>query len=483
MRCHRLAQPAIIDFMDEQTFRRLAPDAVAGRLDTAVYERWKDAAGESPERAPFVVRIAEADARLSGSLEPIRPVEVHEPAKRIPRAAGIGLGVFFGAFGLLAGALVMHSYLGTQQRTEQAKSSVAPMNAPVNQPANVPANTPATAINTEPAANEPEPDPEPEPEPEPPQQVEGLHLRTGASGLVSVRGVKDDRWRKLEPNEALKDGDSVSHNEPGAARFVAPGLRLDVQGPALFEFRGGVIRFTAGRAGVHVSSSWRFSCYKSEWSAKDAAFVVEPKPLGGELSLLSGVIAGDTQVVAPVQLLLDGTGRVSPLGPAQISQLEHELLGAHETLLHWDFETPAGTPVFSAVVSPGALGDGHAGERKAGDPGIGMPPSSQLFVAGEGSRLRLRVNTGARRLRIEFRVQLEEGFRLVDALLDVPPGEGWQIIDTPLEGLRAGRYRDEPGWIPGQPYSAFVITTAPDPDQPLTRYQLRIDDLLIYTPE
>jgi hypothetical protein len=105
-----------------------------------------------------------------------------------------------------------------------------------------------------------------------------------------------------------------------------------------------------------------------------------------------------------------------------------------------------------------------------------------LFTAAQGARLRMRVKTDAARLRIELRVQLDDGFRLVDALLDVP-GNDWTVLDIPLNVLRAGRYRDEPGWIPGRSYSSLLVTPAANPDQPLIRHELAIDDLLIFVPQ
>ncbi|MCA8915135.1 MAG: hypothetical protein KDB90_06960 [Planctomycetes bacterium] len=479
--------------MDEQTFRRLAPDAVAGRLDTATYERWKAATGENPERASFVVRVAEADAKVSGSYEPIKHVTAREPVRRVPKRTAIGLGIAFALVGLLAGALAMNSYIRAQKRIGDNKTAMLLQGNDVRQPANQPDNLqaePTPAADPQPApTNAPDntphqTDPEPDPPPDLPPPTEGFQLLAGAAGLVSVRGEKDDRWRRLEPGEPLADGDSVSCNEDGAARFEAPGLVLSIQQPAQFEYRGGAVRFIAGRVAVRVRSDWKFSCYKSEWSTLRADFVVEPKTLGGDLYLIDGgIMAGNVVYAAPERIALDGSGTSSILRAEQIVALESELLGPHIVLLHWDCETNETTPRYGELVQPGALGAGHAVTRKPGDPGIGVSAPTVVFAGESGARLRMRVKTDAARVRIEFRVQLDSGFRLVDALVDVDSSGEWAVVDIPLEVLRAGRYRDEPGWLPGRDYSGFLLVPAADPARPLTRHEFVIDDLLIYAPK
>ena len=482
--------------MDEQTFRRLAPDAVAGRLDTATYERWKTATGENPERASFVVRVAEADAKVSGIYEAIKPVEAREPSRRIPKRTAVGLGIAFALFGLLAGVLAMNSYMRSQKRIGDNKTAMLPQGNDVRQPANQPDNTeteptpapdlqpaPTNAPDNTPDQTGPDPDPDPLPDP-PPPPTDGFQLLAGAVGLVSVRGEKDDRWRRLEPGEALADGDNVSCNEDGAARFEAPGLVLSIQQPAQFEYRGGALRFISGRVAVRVSSEWKFSCYKSEWSTLSADFVVEPKTLGGDLYLVDGgMMAGNVVYAAPERIALDGSGTSSILRPEQIVALESELIGPHTVLLHWDCETNGTSPRYGELVQPGALGTGHAVTRRPGDPGIGVSAPTVVFAGESGARLRMRVKTDAARVRIEFRLHLETGFRVVDALVDVDSSGEWAVVDIPLEVLRAGRYRDEPGWLPGHDYSGFLLVPAADPARPLARHEFVIDDLLIYAPK
>jgi hypothetical protein len=75
---------------------------------------------------------------------------------------------------------------------------------------------------------------------------------------------------------------------------------------------------------------------------------------------------------------------------------------------------------------------------------------------------------------------VDDGFREVDALVDTP-GDGWQLLDVPLNILRAGKFRSEPGWLPGRKCSALQVAPAIDPDIP-ARYRLSLDDLLVYIP-
>ncbi|MCB9895402.1 MAG: hypothetical protein H6839_13205 [Planctomycetes bacterium] len=473
--------------MDEQTFRRLAPDAVAGRLDTATYERWKAATGENPERASFVVRVAEADAKVSGIYEAIKPVQAREPSRRVPKRTAVVMALAISLLGLLAGALAMHSYIRSQKRIDDNKAALLPPANETKAPDNTPVETPPENTpldNSPPPTNTPDDPPiktDPVPNSDPPKAMDGFRLLDGATGLVSVRGEKDDRWQRLEPGQVLKDGDSVSFNETGVARFTAPGLSLSMQQPAQFEYRDGVVRFTNGRVVVRATTDWNFSCYKTTWGSLGGAFIVEPRKLGGELFLLEGgVIVGNSVYTDALQITLDGSGNYHELTPEQIRTLESELLGPHSMLLRWDGEAKETTPAYCALIEPGALGDGHALTRKPGDPGIGVTPSTAVFTAESNARLRMRVKTNAARLRIEFRVHLESGFRVVDALVDVPPAESWTVVDVPLEALRAGRSRDEPGWLPGREYSAFLVVPAADPAEPLARHELQIDDLLVY---
>jgi hypothetical protein len=470
--------------MDEQTFRRLAPDAVAGRLDAASYERWKAATAEDPARATFVVRVAEADAKISGLYGPAIVRTISPPSRRVPRRTFVALAVVFALLGLTAGGLVMHSYLKTRGLKPKGSAndliadsagSNAPKsgdNRPVNQPA---ASFPA---NNQP---EPEPEPEPDPEPEPPLDTGGLRL-VSAADAVSVRGERDAEWRKLVAGEAVPDGAIVS--KQGAARFRSGSVEIYSAGAMQFELVDGAIRFIEGRASVRVSLQQAFSCYKQTWSMTQGGFVVEPRRLGGEVYLIEGTATlGAVEVASPSQVAVDGTRHATPLTSQQIVQLELELLGPHRVLLHWDCESDATSPELGEIAKPGALGDGRAFRRKSGQPGIGVAASTDVFKAEPNGRLRMRVKTDAARLRIEFRVKLDTGFRVVDAQIDLRGNDSWQTLDVSLDILRAGRFRDEPGWLPGRAYSAFLLAPAVNPDNPLARHDLLVDDLIVYVLE
>jgi hypothetical protein len=344
----------------------------------------------------------------------------------------------------------MHSYLRAEDARKAGNSNVAMLDTPPgNAPANdAPANQPAT---NNPAANQPQPEPEPEPQPEPEPEPEpqpapaGLAL-VSASGAVSVRGAGNDQWRKLAVGEVVTAGSTVSSQ--GACRLRADNFEFSASGASQFDY-GPVVRFIEGRACVRVTGA------------------------GGELFLLDG---------ADACVALDGTGNSRVLSAAEIRTLELELIGPHKQLLFWDCETEATTPPFGEVVTPGALGEGNAVRRKPGQPGIGVSPSTEVFAAEQGARLRMRVQTTAAKIRIELRVRLEGGYRVVDAQFEIN-ALSWQTLDVPLDTLRAGRGRTEPGWLPGRGYSALLITPCVDPRNPLTRHELVIDDLLVYAPD
>lgn len=477
--------------MDEQTFRRLSADAVAGRLDTATFTRWKAAAAEDPERAAFVVRVVEADTRASGHYEPIRDVRARgvQPAERVPRRTVRGLSIFFGVFGLFAGGLAMHSCVRNQDR---AAGSNAPQLALINTPTNSPAANrqpePAPPMN-QPVQPEPEPEPEPEPQPEPepepqPEPEPAVQHTAGvtvASGRVRGRRSGGE-WTDLKVGDELTGYERVAVLD-GNFTYTAQDLTIRAAGRTEFGWEGATLRFYDGRAAVSADGV-AFAAYKSRWVATGAGFVVQVQRFGGELQLLSGSIElGDSRSIrAPRQLALENESDRA-LSAAEIRVLETELIGPHRVLLRWDGESPTTTPDMGDVFTPGALGDGHAMRRAAGDPGVGMLPGPVLCAGEAGARLRMRVKTQAKRIRIEFRVQLEDGFRAVDALIDVPAGDSWVVVEAPLESLRAGRFRSEKGWLPGCDYSAFLVAPAVDLDLPLARYDLSVDDLLVYVPE
>lgn len=471
--------------MDEQTFRRLSPDAVAGRLDEATYRSWKAAAAQDPERAAFVVRVAEADARISGAQPAVMP-RAETPA-RVPKVRALGLAVLFALLGLLAGGLVMNSYLRNRGNQPTAATGNAPEASPVARQDTPTVNREAPAINAEaPPVKEPEPQPEPEPEPQPePQPLPGGLLLVSVEGDVSVRTARDQSWRRLAVNEPVPEGATINQRK-GAARFESPAVSIYPQGAFQFELIDGVIRFQQGRFSVRVRDRQAFSCYKENWELERGSFVAEPKTLGGDLWLVEGDALlrnqAGIQVIKPgVRVTLDATRHVTRLTPQQILAHQLETLQPYERLLWWDGESPESTPAFCELAEPGALGDGRAMAHKSGQAGIGVSPSTSVFTAPDRARLRMHVNTSARKLRLELRVQLDEGYRVVDGMIDVP-GSGWQVVDVPLDILRAGRFRAENGWLPGRVYSALQIAPAVDPDDPLTRHPLQIDNLLVYQP-
>jgi hypothetical protein len=208
---------------------------------------------------------------------------------------------------------------------------------------------------------------------------------------------------------------------------------------------------------------------------RQGAFIVEPRKLGGDLYLVEGS-TDSPSLEAPLHVLLDGTTTSSTLGPEQLAALELELIGPHRKLLSWDCESPATSPELGEITP---LEHGHGVRRVAGQAGVGVSPTKEAFVAEPGARLRLRVKTSAAAMRVEFRVLLGSGYRLVDARVDVRGNDQWQVIDVPLSILRAGRFRAEPGWLPGRTYSAFLLSPAADPNAPLARHDFLLDDLLV----
>lgn len=453
------------------TFRRLAPDAIAGRLDAESLQQWREAAATSPERAAFAVSVAEVELRADRPPPP--PTE-----KRIAKPTGFALGAAFALAGLFAGAMVMSSYLKSTD-TPPANNAAALLPAPDNTPPE-PAPQPTPDPLPEP---EPEPTPEPEPEPEPdpqPEQPEpepapaALHMAR-ATGDVRVRSTGRD-WATLAPSTSLQTGDRVVVLS-GHAEFSAPGLTVRGHGRLELEVIEGGLKFIEGRTVVRCTQAATFAVPRATMQTDGADFVVTPGRIGADVQLVRGRIhaaagssVGDFTDPGVIRLpWLEWTA----LSQADLLALERELLGPHTVLLFWDCNSPASSP------SVGEIRDGAA-HRARGHLGIGAEPGTQAFAALADARLQLRVQTDYPRLHIEMRMHLDDGYRIVDMLVDLPPGEGWRTIDVPLSAMRAGRQRTEPGWHPGLTYSTLLISPIA---QPGTRLELALDDILIYAPE
>lgn len=483
--------------MDEQTFRRLAPDAVAGRLDATTLARWKAAAAADPERAKFVVRVVEADSKVSGQFEPVRDVTVTEPVRKVPKRTVLGLAVFFAVLGAMAGGLAMNSYLQSQARAKTnttpdvAMGNSSDRNAPDSRPGNKPAETePAdnSVAANEPSKVEPTPEPDlpPEPIPDHPPVVRtpphsGITIATGR-----VRGRKaGSDWFDLTVGDSLDGIERVAVLD-GRFAYSRPGLSIRGDGRFEFGWEDSLLRCHEGRM-VVVATDTHVAAYKTSWHATDTTFIVDARKFGGDLYLLSGgvqIAAADGAIAMQSgrHLSLE-TGKIRPLTADEARALELEMLGPHRVLLHWDMESREATPSLGELIAPGALGDGHAVRRKTGEPGIGVGSGATCFMAEEGARIRMWVKTSSARIRIEFRVDLDDGFRAVDALVDVPETDKWVLVETPLNVLGAGRFRSEVGWLPGRAYSAFLVAPAIDVDSPLIRHSLSLDDIMVYVAE
>lgn len=485
--------------MDEQTFRRLAPDAVAGRLDDDTYARWKTFAKSDPEREAFVARITAAHERLSSGTEVVRETGAHDVHRRVPKRVFYVLAPFFALFGGLGGVLAMYSYLETRDGMAQQ-----PDNRVGEAPAAPGGNAPETGPRDKPRTDEPEPEPEPDPEPErePPGETgdppdtpdlesepdspvpeEGLRL---SGGKARIRAAGGTGWEELGDARVLKRGDRVAVLE-GESQFLSPRLRISASGRVEFEVIDGGILFAEGEAAVRVKRPGVFKTRTTTWTMESGAFVVSPGRFGGGLYVLEGAARlayrGESETaVAPTLARLDAVPSPRALTPDEIREFEVKLLGAHDVLLLWDAETSATTPARGEIFQPGAFGEGSAMRRALGQLEVGSRVGEELFAAREGARLRMRVKTDATHVHLTMRVHVKDGYRAADARIPVPPGEGWVVIDVPLSILRAGRNRDEPAWIPGTACSALALSPGVNPDRPLLRRELSVDDVLVYVP-
>ncbi|MCC6464386.1 MAG: hypothetical protein IT463_03485 [Planctomycetes bacterium] len=489
--------------MDAKEFRRLAADAVAGRLDPETRQRVLQAAEADPEHARFYAQLVAAHNGVTQRMQAPRPADAPAPAPRgISNAQVWGLRLIFGVAGALAGGMVAWGVIGDMNSPPSLPGNDASWtranhpagnHPPANQPARntaaqpaanqAPANTATLPPANQPAANTAQP---PANEVVPPSLPPALlRVTAGAESRLRVQRAGAADYADLAPGEGLNAGDRLALVR-GTARLEAEGLlllpaekaELELTGPGAFTLRKGRVAFACFDGG------WVAACNEAMVEL-DGSGALQVQRGGDELSVLEGTArvtlgSESAQVTGPRLLLLLRGLQQTALPAMSADALAAELHAHEEVLLGWDFESGPGACDLGEASQPGAGGSRGALRWRSTDSGVGAGGSTALFTMREEARLRLRVRTGSPRLRVTLKQLLPDGFRRVDMAVPLR-GQGWQLVEVPLSLLRAQRGR-ESGFVPGALYAALQFEILPEPGEAFAGYTLEVDDVCVYAP-
>lgn len=486
--------------MDAKEFRRLAVEAVAGRLDAETRQQVLHAAEADPEHARFYAQLVAAKTSVTQRMQAARPAEEPAPQPRGMTPAQVwGLRLIFGFAGALAGGMVAWgvirdmaggapnpgnavAWAGANQpaantarpaANQTANTARPPANVPAANTARPPANVPAA---NQPAANDTQ---------APPAPLPLLRVTVHAEGRLRVRQPGAPDYADLAPSQGLNAGDRVALTR-GTALLQTEGMLLLLAEKAELELAShGAFTLHKGRVA--------FASFDGAWTATCGGAVIELAGSGAlqvqrggdELSMLEGTarvtLGSESATITGPRLVLLLRGLQQTALPAKSADALAAELSAHEDhLLRWDFEAGAGACELGEHCQPGAGGSRGALRWRSTEGAVGTGSVAALFSMREETRLRLRVRTGCPRVRVTMRQLLPDGFRRVEMTLPVR-GQGWQLLDVPLSLLRAQRGR-ESGFVPGAAYAALQFEILPEPGEAFAGYTLEIDDVCVYAP-
>ncbi|MBK8208153.1 MAG: hypothetical protein IPK87_15360 [Planctomycetes bacterium] len=399
-------------------------------------------------------------------------------ARKLPNHVFWMLAPLFAIVGAGGGALGAHSlwkYQAAKAAAEQEAAFTPQPSIPGNRAARHAANRPE-------AEPEPIPEPDPTPTPEPPKPLTALMVHATAGANVSVRPIGGRDFVPIADGAEVPAGSRVQVSQ-GSARFVTADFTVWAAAPVAFTWTDDrVLRLTSGRIAVRATGQCSLESGEAKVHVAAAAYVLETSGLQlteGGATLVLG--ADRRELVAPARAVFEAGLTAAALDGDALRGAERETLGPVDVPLEWDCETPQRSPAVARLVSPGAFGSTAAASPVSMTRGIGAGPADGAFTGVEGARLRMRVLTDAPEVLVELRLAADDGFRVVELRANVPRPGAWCWIDVPLENLRGGITRDEPGWLPGRQYRGLrMVAQARSPLPDPSEFQL--DDLLIYAP-
>lgn len=489
--------------MEQDRFRRLCFDELDGRLQGAERAEWDSARKSDPELATFHAQLASQYHRASQRLSK-RAVAAEIPAPSAKSGRARWFAPVLALAALAAGAFSAHSWLQYLRRNDRTP---APSHAPTanTQPANNVQgntgevsprdNTPIadTDTGTEPAANTPSSPatndpPQVTPAPGPAAPAPGPALFTvgdspGAQARIRAAGVAE--YVAAQPQAGLGPGDRFKMDRgDGLLRSNACALVLGGRGEIEF-VQANALKLLRGRLALRViGDSFNVEHDGAMVALAPGEYLVVSIRGVCDINVLTGraeVARGDERASAGRGELISlarGLPRL-PLAAEHAKAMRAETDVAIVTLLHWDFEE-ATPPCDLGAARDGGLDGGKCLHWDNTQQAAGSSGKEPPFVATLGLRLRAWILTDAKTVEASLRLHTPEGTRVAAIRLPVPPGEGWRMVDVPLDGLRTGPLRDQPGLIEGASYNGVQFCVPPQAGEPLARHDLAIDDVRLY---
>ncbi|MBK9975975.1 MAG: hypothetical protein IPP14_14475 [Planctomycetes bacterium] len=493
--------------MDEPEFRRMCIAALEGRLEEPLRAKWEALRLSDPRFAEYYTRLALehriATRRLSARVTGTGTASLAGAETRVPSRYFWILGPLVGVVFLLAGGLAMDNYVRYRQRQAENQPMAAGNTAGTSMPGNVPhANQPAgnTPRSNQPPANGLPPQPPPRlPVDPPPTKVDPPPIETliplpepwfviGDTGVqeVSVLPIAAQEYVKALPGRGLWGGDQVKVGR-GEALLRSEDTRLTLGGRGELAILGPrSIKLLRGRLSLRVlEPGFKLEC-------EDAALRLEPGEyvLTGQRGLSEvAVLTGRAEVRRETESATVGRNTLLSLARglaeqklegAALQALRAEAAATVQDYLHWDFETGAGDCDLGALTT-GGLDSGFAMQWDKAQSAVGSSQFDPLFQGRKGLRLRAWVNTDASVVDVRARLHVTGGVRAVSLRVRLAPGVGWRLLDVSLEGLMAGPGREESGFEAGANYSGLQFSVPPSADEPMRAFELRIDDVQVYT--
>lgn len=405
--------------------------------------------------------------------------------------------------GATLAAIVMINVLAPANNEREAARRDAPAaahNAPANEPAEgspPPANREANRPPTQPPKEPPPVRREPPIEvPPPPPEVE--HTQAPATHCVRKIGplaafrvkAKGGVWREGKADTTFTPGDRVRVSS-GPIEFDFFGAR--VMGTAgtdlVLEDQLGVAACTLLDGGLCFKAPdaeffFRLTLPQQSVVTRGAMFFARADAAISDLELVEGEARVFVDVPepdrGPVAFYVGTQPKRRELAATRCAEIEELFLPERQTLLRWNFDDGPGS---CALGKPTTRGYRNTGGLESAPDFAAIGAGSEVrFVPAANSRLRLRVRTNARQLRISFVCGSGAPAAVWSCTVAEHQADVWTLYEIELKAFRA---EGREATFAGQACHSLQFRMRfeeRDPRLPSERY-LIVDDVELFTPK
>ena len=420
---------------------------------------------------------------------------------RVPRA-WVFMVIGAAVCGAALASVVMVNLLVPRLGKNEAARTLPVQNTRANEPPanrpDAPANTPAQPPPVKPPLPPGEAGKPPEEIPPPPPP----HVEPPVRAALAVLDLPDGAAYKFKPAGGV-------WTEGTHATQLADGMRLRVASwQVKFElWRAQVIALAGcdftlegGKAGPKLvlndgglmcdgslaSGSWALLLPQQAIVFERALFAAQASPDAGQIELTTGSANWGEQGAnggdAPVLIRFGASVTTTALSDRRAAEIEESFRPIREVLMSWDFEGRQLPSFLGSQVAPGFRGSKGALYSKPDVAAIG--DNGELrFLPAENTRIRLRVKTNARHVRISF---IAGTGRLGETWSFTVSGherDQWSLVELALSEFSGPFKEARP--LPGQVCHTLQFRMRFDDTDdilPSERY-LIIDDVEIFTPK